>query len=435
MRRTFAACLVIALLLPGAVFSAEKAARDKVIMAITINDPIGPGVAEFVVDAIQKASVRRAEALVVRLDTPGGSVESMRRIVQAMYASDVPVVVYVWPSGARAASAGVMITMAADVAAMAPATNIGAAHPVGAGGKDLGESLNEKVLNDMVAFTKGIARRRNRNADWAEKAVRESVSVTAEEARKLNVIDLVATDMDDLVARLDGRTIAGKGKLQLQDARIVDIEPTLRTRVLKGLSDPNIAYILFLIGLAGLYFELANPGAVFPAVIGAIALVLAFFAFQTLPVNIAGILLILLSVIFFILEIKVTSFGMLSVAGVLSMILGSLMLFKGAGPQFQVAWGVLVPTVVTISGFFIGVVTLVVKAHSNLPYTGAEGLIGEIGRVKAADGLHGRVLVHGELWKARFNEPAAPGDTVQVESVDRLTVTVKRINDSTKEAI
>jgi len=415
------------MVLPNAAVSAETNA-EKVVMTVSVADPIGPGVTEFIEDSIKKASDGNAAALIILLDTPGGAVESMRLIVQAMYASLVPVVVYVWPSGARAASAGVMITMAADIAAMAPGTNIGAAHPVGAGGEEMGQSMNEKVLNDMVAFTKGIAKRRGRNAEWAEKAVRESVSVTAEEALKLNVIDLVAKDLEDLIAKVDGREIQGKQKLQLKGARIVEIEPNLRTRILKVISNPNIAYLLFMIGLAGLYFELSNPGAIFPGVIGAIALILAFFSFQTLPVNIAGILLILLSAILFILEIKVTSFGMLSVAGIITMVLGSLMLFKGAGPQFQVAWSVLIPTVLAFSGFFIAVVSLVVRAHHHNPYTGAEGLIGEIGVVKASDGQRGKVLVHGELWQARFKEPAAVGDSVEVEAVDRLLVTVKKVN-------
>ncbi|MBI5063467.1 MAG: nodulation protein NfeD, partial [Desulfatitalea sp.] len=328
------------------------------------------------------------------LDTPGGSVELMRKIVQAIYACDVPVVVYVSPSGARAASAGVMITMAADIAAMAPGTNIGAAHPVTADGKDMDKSMTEKVLNDMVAFTKGIAQRRGRNAEWAEKAVRESVSITADEALKNNVIDLVAKDLDDLIAQIKGRKIQGKGKLALDDARIEEILPNLRTKILKLISDPNIAYILFMIGLAGLYFELSSPGAIFPGVVGAIALILAFFSFQTLPVNIVG----------------------------------SLMLFKGAGPEFQVAWRVMIPTVVLISGFFVGVVSLVVRAYVHRPFTGSEGLVGEIGVVKHALGLEGKVLVHGEMWQARFSEPCAEGAKVVVERVDGLVVVVKPLN-------
>jgi membrane-bound serine protease (ClpP class) len=430
MRRMIPWLLTLVLVLPGVAFAAEvekpkEAVIGKTIMLVTVADPIGPGVAEFLEDALQKASKDQAACLIIKLDTPGGSVEAMRKIVQAIYACEVPVVVYVSPSGARAASAGVMITMAADIAAMAPGTNIGAAHPVGAGGKDLDESMTEKVLNDMVAFTKGVAQRHGRNVEWAEKAVRESVSVTADEAVEEHIVDLIAKDLNDLIAQIDGRKIQNKGKLALEGANLQEIEPNLRTKILKVISDPNIAYILFMIGLAGLYFELSQPGAVFPGVIGAIALILAFFSFQTLPVNIAGILLILLSVIFFILELKVTSFGMLSVAGVISMVLGSLMLFKGAGPEFQVAWRVMVPTVLVISGFFVSVVTLVVRAHVHRPVTGVEGLVGEIGLVKQARGLEGKVQVHGELWQARFSEPCAEGAKVVVERVEQLVVVVK----------
>jgi membrane-bound serine protease (ClpP class) len=393
------------------------------IMIVTISDPIGPGVAEFIQDSLERASRSHAAAIIITLDTPGGLVESMRKIVQAIYACEVPVIVYVSPSGARAASAGVMITMAADIAAMAPGTNIGAAHPVGAGGREIGESMGEKVTNDMAAFAKGIAKRRGRNEQWAEKAVRESVSVTASEALEKNVIDLMAEDMDDLIAKIDQRQVSGKGKLQLAKAERVIIEEGVRTKVLKTISDPNIAYILLMIGLAGLYFELSNPGTVLPGVIGALALILAFFSLQTLPVNITGILLILLAVVLFILELKVTSFGMLSVAGVISMVLGSLMLFKGAGPQFRVAWQVLIPTVAAVSAFFVMIAAVVVRAHVHKPLTGAEGLLGEIGTVKQVSGSRGKVLVHGELWQAVFDGTVQSGDKVRVKAVQDLVLT------------
>ncbi|MDA8138730.1 MAG: nodulation protein NfeD [Desulfobacteraceae bacterium] len=415
----------------GAKETPELQAKEegKPIMIITAADTIGTGLAEFLSDNLQEASQRRAAAVIIKLDTPGGAVESMRKIVQAIYACEVPVVVYVAPSGARAASAGVMITMAADIAAMAPETNIGAAHPVSMGcDKEPDKVMNEKITNDMVAFAKGVAKRRGRNEAWIEKAVRESVSITANEAVELKVVDLIAKDMDDLINQIDGREVPGKGKLALKGRPRIEIEPSLRIKILKLISDPNIAYILMMIGLAGLYFELSQPGAVLPGVIGAISLILAFFAFQTLPVNVAGILLILLSVIFFILEIKVASYGMLSVAGVLSLVLGSMMLFKGAGSEFQIAWRVLIPTVVLVSGFFIGMVALVVRAHVRRPHTGADGLVGEIGLVKVCQGLEGKVLVHGELWQARFKESVAVGTKVRIEAVDGLVVVVKQVN-------
>jgi membrane-bound serine protease (ClpP class) len=401
------------------------------VLLITVADAIGPGVAEHVMDTLQRASDQQAAAVIISLDTPGGLVESMRKIVQAIYACQAPVIVYVSPGGARAASAGVMITMAADIAAMAPGTNIGAAHPVGAGGQEVGESMGAKVTNDMVAFARGIAERRGRNADWAEQAVRESVSVTADEALAKNVIDVVAKDLDDLIAQLDGRKVTGKGKLKLSGVAITTVQEGLRTKILKTISNPNIAYILFMIGLAGLYFELAHPGAIFPGVVGGIALILAFFSFQALPVNTAGLLLILLAAVLFILEIKVTSYGLLSIAGLTCMVLGSLMLFKDAGPQFRVAWQVFLPTIILISGFFAAVTSLVVRAHVHRPRTGVEGLMGEVGVVKQVAETRGKVLVHGELWQAHFQEPVGAGAKVKVVAVEGLVVTVTPVKEET----
>ncbi len=423
--------LLLGLVAWAALLSAAEAAEENgrpLVLTASVADAIGPGTAEFLVDAMAQAEARGAALLIIQLDTPGGLAESMRQIVQALYACNVPVAVYVWPQGGRAASAGVMITMAADIAAMAPGTNIGAAHPVGAGGQEIGESMAGKVVNDMVAFARGIANRRGRNADWVEKAIRESVSITAAEALKLKVIDLVAENPDDLIRRLDGREVAGKGKLDLGNARRETVEEGLRTKILKTISNPNIVYILFMIGLAGIYFELANPGAIFPGVIGAIALILAFFAFQALPVNTAGILLIILAGILFILEIKVTSYGLLSVAGLFSLVLGSLMLFKGAGPQFQLAWQVIAPTVLTTSAFFVGVTALVIRAHARRPRTGVEGMVGEVGTVRLVDGLQGKVQVHGELWQAAFEQPVSVGMRVEVVSVENLRLIVKPVD-------
>ncbi len=417
--------IVLILLMSGGFARADR----HEILLLNVSDPIGPAVAEFVADGLKEASASSDAAIIITLDTPGGLSQSMRQIVQSIYACKVPVIVYVAPSGARAASAGVMITMAADIAAMAPGTNIGAAHPVGAGGADIEKTMQKKIVNDMAAFIRGIADRRGRNAQWAEKAVRESVSVTAEEALKLGVIDLVAKDLSDLIHKLDGKTIKGKGTLHLDGARRVVFQESLRIKILKTISDPNIAYILLMIGLAGLFLEFSHPGAVLPGVVGGITLVLAFFAMQTLPVNTAGILLILLAILFFVLELKVTSYGILSVAGITSLVLGSTMLFKGAGPQFQVAWGVLIPTVICISGFFIGVIYLVVRAQTNKPRTGAEGLTGEIGIVKRIDGRRGKVLVHGELWQAIFVEDVSVGDKVRVQSVQNLVITVAPVQE------
>jgi membrane-bound serine protease (ClpP class) len=403
-------------------------ADPKPIYTVTIADTIGPGVAEFLEDALDKASQNQAACIIIALDTPGGAVASMRRIVQAIYTCTAPVVVYVSPSGARAASAGVMITMAADIAVMAPGTNIGAAHPVSLGGSDMGETIAEKAINDLVAFSKGIAVRRGRNAAWVEKAIRDSVSITAREALTLNVIDLMATDTEDLIQQINGRAVSQKGALDLDTALKTPIEQGIRTKILKTISDPNIAYILLLIGLAGLYFELSHPGAIFPGVVGGICLILAFYALQHLPVNTTGILLILLAIVLFIMEMKITSYGLLSVAGVITLVLGTLMLFKGAGPQYRIAWSVIVPTVALISLFFISVAWLVVRAQVHRPMTGADGLVGETGVVKQVDGLAGKVVVHGELWRAEFVRPVSVGDKIIVKEVDQLVVKVGPAN-------
>jgi membrane-bound serine protease (ClpP class) len=401
------------------------------VTVIQVDDAIGPGVAEFIANGIRKANEEKAVCIVIELDTPGGLADSMRRIVKAIFESEIPVVVFVAPSGARAASAGVMITLAADIAAMAPGTNIGAAHPVGAGGKEIGEVMSEKVVNDMVAYVKSIAKRRGKNEQWAEEAVRQSVSVTEGEALKKNIIDLIARDTDDLLSQLNGRQVKGKGTLDLDQIAKKFIEEDLRTKILKTISDPNIAYILLMIGLAGLYFELANPGAVFPGVIGAIALVLAFFSMQTLPVNYAGLLLIGLSIVFFIIEMKMTSYGLLSFAGVLCLLLGTLMMFEGEDPAQRLSWQVLIPTLGVVSGFFILVAGLVFRARLRQPKTGAMGLLGETGVVKKALAPEGKVFVHGELWQAMAKEPIAEGAKVRVLKVTGLVIEVEP--EKTKE--
>ncbi len=402
--------------LPSGTAGAGPPAAEVLILKVA--GTINPAVAGYIQRSIRDASQQRAACLIIELDTPGGLAESMRSIVKAIYASTVPVVVYVAPSGARAASAGVMITMAADIAAMAPGTNIGAAHPVGAGGKDIGGSLSEKVLNDMAALARSIAAKRGRNAHWAEKAVRESVSITETEALEKDVIDVIARDRDDLIRQINGRRIEGRGTLQLDGAVKKVLEESLRTRILRLISDPNIAYILMMIGLAGLYFELSHPGAIFPGVVGGIAIILAFFAFQTLPVNTAGLLLIVLAVVFFILEIKVTSYGLLSVAGVCALLLGSLMLFESGPVGMKVSLQVLLPTAGAISVFFVAVAALAFKAHRARPRTGKSGLIGEVGVVREPLEPEGKVFVHGELWKARSSIPTSPGTRVRVLRVD-----------------
>jgi len=395
------------------------------VRIIELEGPINPGAAAFLTRGLEDAEKQGVELIIIRLDTPGGLVPSMRTMVKGIMNSSIPVVVYVAPKGAGAASAGVMITVSAHVAAMAPGTNIGAAHPVGAGGKDIDKDMSEKVVNDMASYGRGIAQDKGKNADWVEKAIRESVSITAEEAVEKKVVDLVAADIDELLKLLDGREIElqkGKVTLKTKDLVKTQYEPGFRDAVLRLISDPNIAYILMMIGLAGLYFELAHPGAIFPGVVGAISLILAFYSFQTLPVNYAGLLLIALAIIFFIAEIKVASYGILSLGGVVSLTLGSIMLFEDVGVSLRL----MAPTIVLIGGFFVIVSTLAFRAYRTKPQSGMEGLIGEVGVVEKPIDPEGLVFVHGEYWRAVSSEKLQPGEKVAVEEVTGLLLKVKK---------
>ena len=371
-----------------------------------------------------------AEFLIILLDTPGGLMTSMRGMAQAILNSEVPIVVYVYPSGAQAASAGVFLTASADIAAMAPGTNIGAAHPVTGSGGDLPSSMSEKVLNDMLAFARSIAAQRGRNADWLEDAIKSSVSATAEEAFKLNVIDLVADDQPALLKKLDGWQIQHKGRtitLHTAGAELRTISPGWQHSILRVISNPNLAYILLMIGLAGLYFELSNPGAVFPGVIGGISLILALYAMQTLPVNYAGFLIILLAVVFFVVEIKVSSHGMLSLAGVLCLVLGSIMLFRLPDQPMQLALSVFLPTVLLISIFFVTVASLAFRAQIRRPQTGTEAMVGMHGEVRKDIDPEGKVFVNGELWNAVSEEEIHVGEMAEVVEVHNLKLKVKKI--------
>jgi len=319
-----------------------------------------------------------------------------------------------------------MVTVSAHIAAMAPGTNIGAAHPVTAGGKDIGKTMSEKVVNDMASRGRAIAQDKGKNAEWVEKAIRESVSITADEAVKKNVVDLVAANLDELLELLDGREVdlrEGKVTLRVKGLKKNYYHPGFRDKVLKTISDPNIAYILMMIGLAGLYFELAHPGVIFPGVIGGISLILAFYSFQTLPVNYAGLLLIVLSIIFFIAEVKITSYGVLSIGGLVSLTLGSIMLFEDA----KVSLKLVMPTIVLMGGFFVVVSTLAFKAYRSRPRTGLEGLIGEVGLVKERIDHEGLIFVHGEYWRATSREKIEPEEKVEVEAADGLVLRVKRV--------
>jgi len=416
----FAACLS----LPFIAFSAPK-----IVSLIKVEGVINPVAAEFISSSIRNAEAESAECLIIQLDTPGGLDTAMRQIVKNILNAEIPIVVYVGPSGARAASAGVMITMAAHVAAMAPGTNIGAAHPVAMGGGEMSREMSEKVENDAVAYIRGIATKRNRNAEWAEKAVRESVSIDADEALELGVIDLVSNSLNELLNQLDGREIEIDGKkvtLATLMAEVRESKMTLRDKILDTLSNPNIAYILMMLGLAGLYFELAHPGVIFPGVIGAICLILAFYSFHTLSVNYAGFLLILLGIVLFIAEIKVASYGLLSIGGIISLVLGSLMLFDSPEPFLRVAPKVLITTVTITAGFFILVASLAFRAYMRKPASGAEGLVGMAGVAASRIAPQGKVFVHGEYWNASSADVIEDGEEIEVVRIKGLKVTVKK---------
>ena len=411
------------------------------ILVIEVKNAISPPIATYIIENVDEAVETNKSAIIIRLDTPGGLDTAMRDIIQKELNADIPVVVYVSPKGARAASAGALITLAADVAAMAPGTNIGAAHPVNIGGSGETESkdntMAEKVTNDAVAYARSIARDRGRSEQWAEDIVRKSISTPAQEALEKGVIDIVANDLDDLLAKLDGRKLK-KGNttfvLKTKDADVVIKPMGFRERLLATLSNPNIAYILMLIGLAGIYFELSNPGAILPGVIGAISLILAFFAFQSLPVNYAGFGLILLAVIMFIAEIKVPSYGLLTVGGIISMVLGSILLFRTPELYAQVSLGVILPVTLFFAAFFAVTVYLVVKAQRTISRVGAGGLLGETAEVYVwnADGT-GKVFCHGEYWNARGPVTLKPGEKVMVTDLTGLDLVVKQISENTEQ--
>jgi membrane-bound serine protease (ClpP class) len=391
---------------------------------------INPVAAEYLHDALDFAQSAGAEALILKLDTPGGLDTSMRLMIKDITGSPLPVIVFVSPSGGRAASAGVFITMAAHVAAMAPGTNIGAAHPVAMGGGEMDSTMKEKVENDSVAYIKSIAEQRGRNVSWAENAVRKSVSVTEQEALKLKIIDLVAEDIPILLKHLNGRKIAlPNGSITLSTEAITLREFPMGTRLelLKALSDPNIAYLLMTIGTIGIMAELYSPGAVLPGIVGAISLILAFYSLQSLPVNYAGVLLLILGIIFFILEATVTSYGLLAIGGVVSMTFGSLMLIKSDAEFLQISWTVIVPVILTTASVSLFIVGMGVRAMRRSPQTGQEGMIGAIGIAKTALCPDGKLAIHGELWDAVSDTPVELGTSVQVLRVQGLTLYVSPV--------
>jgi membrane-bound serine protease (ClpP class) len=442
LKSVYLSCLVILVLLSTELLlQAEEIAVPANIRVIRVAGVINPVLADFISIELDEANNGNAQAFLIELDTPGGLDSSMRVIIQKILASKIPVIVYVYPSGARAASAGALITLAADFAAMAPGTNIGAAHPVsigisGAGDSEQGKTVMEKVVNDAVAYARSLAEQRGRNREWAEQIVRDSISTAAQQALELKVIDLIATDEQELLKKLDGRTYLRNGearKLVTRGAVLSYAEMTWRQEIFNTLSDPNVAYMLLMLGILGIFFEISQPGVILPGAIGSLALLLAFLGFQTLPVNYIGVLLILLAIILFILEVKVVSYGMLTVGGLIALTFGSLILVDSPEPYLQISRSIIAATVLVCAGVISLVLFFVVRVQKTRFVSGLEGMTGERGQAVTALNPRGRVYVHGEYWDAHAEETIAAGSEIEiVRSEANLKLLVRAIKDTSE---
>ncbi len=410
------------------------AGRAPVVYSAKVDAIIHPVSAEYMVETIDRADAAGATLVVFTLETPGGLVDSTRTIISRMISARTPVVVWVGPSGERAASAGFLITIAADVAAMAPGTHIGAAHPVAGEGQQVDQTMAKKMAEDVAAYARTLASKRGRNVELAQAAVTESKAFTEQEAldAKPPLIDLIASDIPDLLRKLDDRTITRfdgtKAVLHTANPVVTPVDMNWRQRMLSTLAHPNIAYLLLSLGMLGLTIELWNPGAILPGVAGGICLLLAFFTFQVLPVNYAGLLLILFGIALFVLELKVPSYGLLSVGGLVSLFFGSLILMNSSAPELQVSLQVIIPVVIALAVILSFLVRLAIRSQQLRPTTGAAGMLGEAGVVLTAigPGQAGRVETHGEIWRATAEEAIGEGERVRVTGVEGLTVTVQR---------
>lgn len=430
--------ILISLLLGAAAFavpSGDAAAQKEtqsgrqLVYRLDVDGTINPAVADYLIKGIEKAVEDKAQCVVITMDTPGGVLTTTKLIIKEMLNAKIPVVVFVAPSGSSATSAGALITMGADFAAMAPGTNIGAAHPVGTGGEDIKGTMSEKVVNDLTAYMRSVVARKGRNADWAAKSITDSVSITAEDALKIHVINVIANSVPDLMKELNGKEVTKDGNtyvLNTASVRVERVPHGLRFKVLDVVANPNIVYILGMLGLVGIMMELYHPGLIFPGALGGLCLLLALFAAQVLPINYVGVLLIIFSVVLFILELKVPSFGLLTMGGIVSLTLGSLMLFETSESAMRVSWSVIIPTVAAVSAFFVFAMGLAVKAYRSKPRTGDQGLIGEVGYAMSDVDTRGKVAVHGELWNARADSHIPKGERVRVIRVDNLWIKVTR---------
>src|SRR5262245_39309949 len=430
--RVLRAIFFFALALTGlSVLAQPQGSSSPHVDLIVIDGSINPAVDDYIRESIGRAKSNGARALIIQLDTPGGLLSSTRTIVKEILAAPVPVIVYVAPSGAGAGSAGVFITLSAHVAAMAPGTNIGAAHPVGGGGQEVKGVMGEKIENFVASFSETIARQRGRNAEWAIQAVRKSVSITEKEALKLNVIDIVAKDVNDLVKQADGRKVDLDGRphvLSLKEAAITRNEMNLKQRVINIIADPNIAYLLLMAGILGLYMEFSHPGVIFPGVAGAICLVLALISLQLLTFNHAGLILILLGVALLIGEAFMPSFGVLGIGGVISLALGSFLLFDTEDSGVGVDRSIIFAAVGTLASFVLAISYLVYRSQKSKPTLGFDGMLGEIGDVRAKLNPAGKVFVRGELWNAEADGEIDMGEKVEIVGYQGLNLKVRRLS-------
>ena len=418
--------VVISFLLATFLITPFTLSNKRNALVIELNGEINSGTSTFLARGIDHAETSGSAMVIIRMDTPGGELFTMKTMAKTILNSPVPVIVYIAPTGSSATSAGVIITISANIAAMAPGTNIGAAHPIQSDGSDIPKVLDTKIVNDMVSYGRSIAEMKGRNAQWVEQAIRESVSITAEEALKEKVIDLIATDMDDLLKQIDGREVetrTGKTIIDTKDMDITFFSPSKIDTFLMLISDPTIMTILFSIGLLGLGFEITHPGTIFPGVIGAISLILAFYSMQTLTVSYAGLLLILLAVILFIAEVKITSYGLLSLGGIIALIMGSMMFFNELGVNLIMA----VPFIIIVGGFFIIIAILAYRSQVSNPRGGADSMIDETGVVKKAIDREGLVFVHGEYWRAVSDELIEENERVKVIAMEGLILKVKKL--------
>lgn len=437
--------IAFALMLVAAPGGAQTSRRA---LVLKIDGAIGPAVADYIAGALASVKPDDASVVILRMNTPGGLDTSMRQIIRAMLSSPVPVVAYVAPSGARAASAGTYITYASAIAAMAPGTNIGAATPVPIGGGGLfgggekkpdkaekpsagsgpSDTETRKIINDAVAYIRSLAELNGRNADWAETAVRSAASLTATQALKLHVIDVVAPDVPDLLHQIDGRTVTVKGKqvkLETAGLRVVELAPNWRTDFLSVITDPNVAFILMLVGIYGLVFEFAAPGTMVPGTIGGIALLLALYALNLLPINYAGAALVLLGIGLMIAEVHIGAFGVIGIAGVVSFGIGSFMMFNSGVPGFELSVAVVVTAMAVTAALFLLVLAMLLRSRKAPVVTGKEALLGAEGEALAWQQEEGRVRVKGEIWRARAAEPLAPGTRIKVINREGLVLFVE----------